>query len=164
MTESRRAPSPATVWRTVERASFCTLATSSPTNQPHVVGVLYAVVDRALWLNTESHSKKARNIRDNGNVAVCIPVRKFPVGPPFCVQFAATAELVPVNDPAVAPLMNNGRLKRITSHGELDSPDSTFIRLTPARKVFTYGIGVPLLTLLRDPLHAMRTVDMESAG
>jgi len=160
---SRQALSPDRVWQTIERRSFCTLATSSASNEPHVAGVLYAVADRVLYLTTQTHSKKGRNLRENGRVGVCIPVRRLPVGPPFCVQFRGTAELLSPHDPDLTILINAGRLKTITSHGELDDPDSWFVRLVPDRRISTYGIGVPLLTLLRDPIHGSRTIDMSAA-
>jgi nitroimidazol reductase NimA-like FMN-containing flavoprotein (pyridoxamine 5'-phosphate oxidase superfamily) len=42
--------------------SFCILATSSAENRPHVAGVLYALVGRNLYVNTDRTSRKARNI------------------------------------------------------------------------------------------------------
>lgn len=156
--------SPARLWRIIERRSFCTLATSSVADEPHVAGVLYSVADAVLYLTTQTHSKKARNLRENARVAVCIPVRSYPLGPPFCVQFRGTAELLSPQDPGIVALFRAGRLKRITSHGELDDPDSWFVRLVPDRRISTYGIGVPLRTLLRDPIRGSRTIDMETAS
>ena len=154
------APTAAGVWRAVERRSFCTLATASGTGEPHVAGVLYAVADRVLYLTTQTHSKKGRNLRANSRVAVCIPVRRYPIGPPFCVQFRATAELLAPDDPRMAELLRGKALKRITSHGELDDPDSWFVRVVPDRRISTYGIGVPLRSLLRDPIAGSRTIDI----
>ena len=148
------------VRRAIARASYCTLATASAANRPHVVGVLYAEVDGDLWVATLENSVKVRNVRENERVAVCIPVRRYPVGPPFSVQFQGRAEVVPVDHPPAVALLEAGRLKRITSHGELDDPAACFLRLTPGRRVATYGIGVPLFTLLRDPIHASRSVEM----
>jgi len=153
-------PTAARVWRAVERRSFCTLATASATGEPHVAGVLYAVADRVLYLTTRTHSKKGRNLRANARVAVCIPVRRYPIGPPFCVQFRATAELLAPDVPDIAELLRGGKaLKRITSHGELDDPDTWFVRVVPDRRISTYGIGVPLRSLLRDPIAGSRTID-----
>ncbi len=160
---SCEALSPDRVWRTIERRSFCTLATSSADNEPHVAGVLYAVADRVLYLTTQTRSKKGRNLRENPRVAVCIPVRIYPVGPPFCVQFRGTAELLSPQDPSMSTLLSDRHLEKITSHGELDDPDSWFVRLVPDRRISTYGIGVPLRTLLRDPISASRTIDMGAA-
>ena len=148
------------VRRAIARKSFCTLATASDANRPHVVGVLYAEVEGVLYVATLETSIKVRNVRQNPRVAVCIPVRRYPVGPPFSVQFQGAAEVCSVDDPSVTALLEAGRLKRITSHGELDDPSACFLRLTPRRRVATYGVGVPLRTLLRDPIHASRSVEM----
>jgi hypothetical protein len=93
-------------------------------------------------------------------VAVCIPVRRYPVGPPFSVQFQGSAEVLAADDPSITRLISGGRLKKITSHGELDDPETCFLRMTPGRRVASYGIGVPLRTLLRDPLAGSRSVEI----
>jgi general stress protein 26 len=148
------------VQRAINRGSFCTLATSSQANRPHVVGVLYAAVDGLLYVSTLRTSVKARNIRANPRVAVCIPVRRFPVGPPFHVALQGQAEVRSRHDPRIVGLLDAKRLKSITSHGELDDPDSRFLIVTPGRRVATYGLGVPLRQLLRDPLRASRSVEL----
>jgi general stress protein 26 len=148
------------VRRAMARRSYCTLATSSAANRPHVVGVLYAVFDGAFYVATLETSTKVRNVRANRRVAVCIPVRRYPVGPPFSLQFQGTAEILAIGDPEIAELLAADRLKRITSHGELDDPDACFIKVTPGRRVATYGLGVPLRKLLRDPIHASGSVEM----
>ena len=148
------------VRRAIERHSFCTLATSSSANRPLVVGVLYAYVDGSLYFATSGESPKVRNIRENPRVAVCIPVRRYPVGPPFSVQFQGSAAVLERGDAEVARLIEAGRLKPITSHGELDDPETCFLRVSPGRRIATYGLGVSLRTLLRDPIHASRSVEM----
>ena len=62
--------------------NFATLATTSPKGWPHVAGVLYDAVDDELWLHTLRSSRKARSIEANPRVAVCVPFRKLPAGPP----------------------------------------------------------------------------------
>ena len=146
--------------RAIGRSSFCTLATSSGANRPLVVGVLYAAVGDLLYVATLETSAKVRSIRENDRVAVCIPVRRYPVGPPFSVQFQGRATVLPTEGPEIAPLLDAGSLKRITSHGELDDPAACFLRITRGPRVATYGIGVPLRELLRDPIHASRSVRM----
>jgi hypothetical protein len=148
------------VRRAIKRGSFCTLATSSDANRPHAVGVLYAAVEGLLFVSTLQTSVKARNVRANRRVAVCIPVRRFPVGPPFNVAFQGQAELCARDDPRIVPLLESKRLKPITSHGELDDPDACFLIITPGRRVTSYGLGVPVRELLRDPIHASRSLDL----
>jgi len=60
--------------------------------------------------------------------------------------------------------LDAGRLKRISSHGELEQPGSCFIRVTPARNVTTFGLGVPLRQMMRDPLGAGRRVELFPEG
>lgn len=146
--------------RAIARNSFCTLATSSATNRPLVVGVLYAAVDGVLYVTTLETSAKARNIRENDRVALCIPVRRYPVGPPFCVQLQGSAEIRRIDDPEIVGLLEAGRLKRITAHGELEDPAVCMLKITPGPNAATFGIGVPLRELLRDPRHASRSVRM----
>ena len=149
-------PVPRSIQRAIAKHSFCTLATSTG-DRPHAVGVLYVAVDDALFVSTHRASKKARNVAVNPHVAVCIPIRRYPLAPPFLVQFVGRAEMLANDDRAVAELDRGRRLKKITSHGELDDPDNCFLRITPAQKIHTYGLEVPLRVLLRDPLHASRT-------
>ncbi len=153
-------PSPDQVAKLIARRSFCTLATASVTNRPHVAGVLYASVGNVLFVTTRRTSRKARNIAGNSRVFVCIPVRRLPVGPPASIQFAATAEVLDVDHPYIVALVGNGRLKAVTGHGELDLPQACFLRITPSGSLHTYGLGLPLRQLIRDPLHAEGKVDL----
>jgi hypothetical protein len=146
--------------RAIRRRSYCTLGTVSAEGRPLVTSVLYAEVDGVLYVSTLETSAKVRNIRANDRVAVCIPVRRYPVGPPFSVQFQGRAEIRRVDDPEAVTLQRAGRLKGISRHGELEDPAACLIRITPGPRIATYGLGVPLRELLRDPIHASRSVRM----
>lgn len=138
---------------------FCTLATSSGENRPHVAGVLYALVDRDLYVNTDAASRKARNIAANDRVAVCIPVPSAPDAPPFTASLQGTACLLATDDPSITTLIEQGRLAAITSHGELDRPGTCFVKITPGRHVATYGIGVSEDAINADPLSAFGSIE-----
>ena len=153
-------PAVGPVTRAIARRSFCTLATASPANRPHVAGVLYVADGTVLYVNSRLGSRKVRNIAANPQVFICVPVRRLPVGPPSSIQFAATATVLRPGDAALEPLIASGRLKPITSHGELDLPDSCFLRIVPARRLHTYGLGLSLRQLLKDPLHAGGSVEL----
>jgi general stress protein 26 len=148
------------VLRTIARRSFCVLATATPEGRPHAVSVLYALVDTTLWVHTFRDTKKARNVAANPVVAVCIPVRRLPLGPAMAVQFTGRADVVDQDDPEVAPLIESGRLKKILVDGALDDPRGVFLRITPHGRIGTYGIGVPLLRVLRDPTSAIGSVSL----
>jgi hypothetical protein len=46
--------------------------------------------------------------------------------------------------------------------GALDDPRGCFLRITPNGRVSTYGIGMPIRRVLRDPLSAMGSVSLAS--
>ena len=148
------------VKKAIAKSSFCTLATASPANRPHSAGVVYAEADGDLYVSVMESSVKARNIAANPRVAVTIPVRRLPVGPPFTIQFQGTAEIIPSNDPRIAALIERGLLKKVTSHGEVDLPGGCFIKITPGRRVATHGLGVSLLSVIREPFAAGRIVEL----
>ena len=141
---------------------FGMLATTSSENRPHVAGVLYALVGRDLYVNTDETSRKARNIADTGRAAVCIPIpvqqRVAPDAPPLTASFQGTAELLPNDHPEIAALVASGRLAAITSHGELERPGTCMVKLTPSGRIATYGIGVSEEEMAADPLNAFGAV------
>lgn len=147
---------------TLAARSFLALATASPAGFPHAAGVSYALGERGahddlsdltLYVNTMRSSRKGRNVEASGRAAIVVPVRKLPVGPPFTIQFQADADVVAPTDPEILDLVGAGRLRAITSHGELDEPDGCFIRLRPRGRVHSYGLGVSAIALACDPLH-----------
>ncbi len=160
VTDRRRGPDAETVLKAIATRSYATLATVSTAGRPHVAGVLYAAVGRTLYVSTDRSSRKARNIAATPEVAVTIPVRRVPVGPPSAVQFQGTAELLDRDDPEITRLVEQGELKAITSHGELDLPDGCVVRITPGRRLLTYGLGMSLLQLWRNPLDAGGVVEL----
>ena len=150
------------VRRIIETKHFATLATTSPAGRSHVAGVLYDRADGALWVHTIRSSRKARSIAANPHVAVCIPFRKLPAGPPYTVHFQATARLVDMDDQEAVDLLAAGAMKTVSAHGALNEPDGVFIQIRPNETVHSYGLGANPLDLIRDPLHSgARTVHFD---
>jgi len=148
------------VQKIISNHSFCSLSTATRDGAPHVVGIMYKFVNDHLYFATGTSTKKARNIQENPNVAVHIPVRRYivPVGPPDSLQFSGTAQILSREDPEIVSLLKTGKLKTITGFGVLKEPDLCFLKIKPSRTMHTYGIGVPLLQFLRDVPNADRTV------
>lgn len=144
----------ALVERALARRSYAVLATVSPAGRPHAAGVLYAAVGTTLYLSTDRASRKGRNLASTPHVGVTVPVRRLPVGPPAAIQLQATAEVLAVDHPDVVALAADGSIAAVTRHGELERPDGCIVRLTPGRTVHTYGLGMSLWRLLREPLAA----------
>lgn len=145
--------------RALEKASFATIATSSHRNRPHVVGIRYVLIDRQLYIVVHEHSVKVRNIRMNPHVAISVPVRKVPFFPPYCVQFQGSAEVVPLDDPNIEKLIQANAFKRVSSRKELQKPGQVVIRVTPGKRLSTYGFGFSPLQVARDPQSAMRSIE-----
>lgn len=127
---------------------------------PHASGVLYEIVGGSMYVNTNRSSRKARNIASSGRAAVCVPIRRLPVGPPSSVQFQARADVVDLDDPKVLDVIAGGGLRSLTRHGELELPDGCFVRIGLPHRLMTYGLGMPLRSLVADPLAAAGRVDV----
>jgi hypothetical protein len=132
--------------------SFATLATVSPKGRSHCAGVVYDFVDGALWIHTMGDGRKGRNIAHNGHVGVCVPYRRLPVGPPYTLHFQGVAELVPLDDPDALSHYQAGRLDTISGHGAMEMTGACFVRITPTGTIHSFGPGVPILDLARNPL------------
>jgi Pyridoxamine 5'-phosphate oxidase len=146
------------------KRSFATLSTTSAAGRPHAAGVLYAAEGTTLWISTLRGSRKARNVALNPHVAVSVAVRRAPVGPPSTIQFQGRGEVVAVDDPRVTALVAAGQLQPVTSHGELELPDGCLLRITPTGRVHTYGLGMSLLALMRNPLDAAGSVELPAGA
>ena len=116
--------------------------------------MLYELVDDAFYVSTLRSSRKARNIAANPHVGVVVPIRRLPVGPPSTVQFQTDAVLLDQDGPCIRRLVENGKLKSITGHNELEIEDGCFLRMTLPSRLVTYGLGMPIRRLIADPLSA----------
>ncbi len=157
-------PDAAQVQKALAKRSFATLATTSPSGRPHAAAVLFELIDRALYVNTLRSSRKARNVAANPYVAVSVPIRRLPVGPPSTIQFQGRAEVLALDGPEIATLIAQGHLKSITSHGELEEPGGCFLRIAFGPRLITYGLGMSIAKLIGDPLHAGGVVELNESA
>jgi hypothetical protein len=116
---------------------------------------MYAVVEGSFYISTTLASRKARNLLANARVFICVPVRRMPFGPPpSTIQFASTATILSQQDPEIADLGATGSIKAVTSHGEREMAGGCFLKIEPPHTYLTYGLGMSLRQLARDPLNA----------
>jgi nitroimidazol reductase NimA-like FMN-containing flavoprotein (pyridoxamine 5'-phosphate oxidase superfamily) len=153
----------ALVRKAVAKRHFATLATVSAGGRAHAAGVQYALADGALWISTDLESRKGRNVAEHPQVALTVPVRRIPVGPPSSVHVQARATVVALDDPELRRLAATGVLKAVTSHGELERDGGCMLRVELPRRVPVYGLGMSLLALLRAPLDAGRVAEVDWA-
>jgi len=153
-------PDPSQIVQAISKRSFCVLATQSAAGYSHGAGVLYAMSGSDLYVSTLTTSRKARNVLSNGSVGVTIPIRRLPVGPPSTVQFQTKAEILDATHPDIVELHHRGEIASITGHGEMNLLEGCFMRIGLPSRVNTYGLGMSLWRLIRDPLAAGGSADL----
>ena len=141
------------VWRAIDHASFAVLAHTNARGEPRSSGVVYAIVDRHLYVAVAPDSWKARQIEDGEAVSVTIPVRRggilsllFPI-PPATVSFRARAVVHPAGSMAAADLPT--ALEALVP--EERKSRAVLLELVPEGRFVTYGLGVSL-SAMRDPV------------
>lgn len=137
----------------LRKRHFGILSTISLQNRPHSVGVVYAVspftdndhhnLPFCLYLITRPVLKKARNIRNNPYVSFVVPFPHylFRMLPPACIQFQGKAEFIPINDPIATKAFQSSIVLRRSMIHSLSLGESTFIKIIPDSKIFTFGIN-----------------------
>ena len=141
------------IWAAIEHASFAVLAHASPSGEPRSSGVVYAVIDRHLYVAVAPDSWKARQIEDGGLVSLTVTVRRggllaflFPI-PPATISCRARAIVHP------AGTLDGRELPKALEAlvPAQRRTNATLLELVPEGRFLTYGIGVSL-NEMRDPV------------
>jgi hypothetical protein len=147
-------PSAEQVWAELGKASFAIVGYVTPAGEPRSSGIVYAAEGRHLYLAVAPDSWKARQIRDDQQVAVTVPVRRggllsllAPI-PPATISFHARAIVHPAGSLDLASVS-----KSLLTLLPKDRREATVLELVPEGTFLTYGIGVSLLEM-RDPVAA----------
>ena len=142
------------VWAEIAKASFAIVSYVTPAGEPRSSGVVYAAEGRHLYLAVAPDSWKARQIRDDQQVALTVPVRRggllsllMPI-PPATISFRARAIVHPAGSLDLGSVS-----KSLLSLLPKDRRAATVLELFPEGTFLTYGIGVPLVEM-RDPVVA----------
>jgi hypothetical protein len=147
-------PSTEQVWDELGKASFAIVSYVTPAGEPRSSGIVYAADGGHLYLAVAPDSWKARQIRDNQQVAVTVPVRRggplsllMPI-PPATISFHARAVVHPSGSLDLGSVS-----KKLISLLPKDRRAATVLELVPEGTFLTYGIGVSLKAML-DPVAA----------
>jgi len=140
-------------WRAVGRASFAVLSQVTPAGEPRSSGVVYKVARQRLIVAVAPGSWKARHIAADGRVAVTVPIRRggalslvLPI-PPATISFHGTAVVHPAGSPGAQSLLDE--LGRLVPAERRSS--ACVLEIIPDGAFRTFGIGVPLRTMLDPP-------------
>jgi len=147
----------------LKKKNWLVLSTVDNKNIPHSSVVVYQSDGNNIYCITGKNTLKARNIRQNNKVSVTIPFRKnffhkIVPAPPAELHFTAVAEIRPFEDQQARKIF----AKYLKYHENVENQeDSIWIKITPSRRISTYGVGVKLLKM-RNPDKARNFVDLQS--
>ena len=153
----------------IRKHTFGILSTADKQGKPHSVGMIYAVspIDSnfCLYCITDKGYKKAKNIKENPNIAFVIPIPHHILRfvPSNAIQFQGTAEIIPINDEVAIKAFSTKRLLR-SNLAQLENPDLSlcFIKIIPHQKIHCYGIGISLMKIRKDHSLGSYTVELPS--
>lgn len=162
----------AAVQRAIRRSRFGTLSTLNRSGGPHATGVVYAVSPPGqpltLYVTTRKTTVKVGNILADPRVAFVIPVphRFLPIVPPAVVQFAGAAEILDGEHAAAIRAFHHSWFHRRILAAEqrlvTEPAEMCFIAIRPNRTLFTYGIGMTPLDVVRRPRQAIGRVRLST--
>ena len=145
------------------KKNWLVLSTSNNNNVPHSSVVVYQSDGYVLYCMTGKNTIKARNIRNNSKVSVTLPFRKnflhkIVPAPPAELHFTAEAEIKSFDDEEARNIFSKYlKYQENIEHQE----DNIWIKITPLRRIVTYGVGIPLFKM-RNPEKARNLVELKS--
>jgi general stress protein 26 len=140
------------VLRHLRKRDFAVLSTVDNERQPHAVGVNYGVSrpgqDVVIYVMTRTHLRKARNIAQNPNVSLVVPLTRRLLWflPPPVIQLHGRAEIVDWTDEEGTDVFKRfwmGRriLEAYQRSHRQGERRICFLRITPDPVVQTYLVG-----------------------
>jgi general stress protein 26 len=146
------------VLRRLRTRDFAVLSTVSNEGRPHAVGVNYGVSrpgqDFVLYVMTRRHLQKARNIAQNANVSLVVPLtrRLLWFVPPPTIQLHGHAEIVDWTDEEGTDVFRRFWMGRriLEAYQESHRRGETricFLKIVPDPVVYTYMVGCSIWQL-----------------
>jgi general stress protein 26 len=138
---------------------FAVLSTVDAYGRPSSAGVNYGVSgpdqELALYVMTRRHLRKARNIAQNPQVSLVVPVRRKLLGflPPPTIQLRGRAEILAATDEVGTAVFERFWLGRriLKSYRAMKRRGETricFLKITPDPLVRSYMVGSNILSLM----------------
>ena len=145
----------------VRKKTFGILSTIDQEGKSHSTGIIYGISPPGskflLYILTDRTYRKVKNIQHNSSVSFVIP---FPhhllrFVPSSCVQFQATAEILPYEDSEAQQAFKMGKKMLMMNLKQAIKEDpmgeyTVFIKIIPNQKIFCYGLGISLMKLQKD--------------
>ncbi len=147
----------------LKKKNWLVLGTVDGNNVPHSSVVVYQSDGYVIYCITGKNTLKARNIRVNNKVSVTLPFRKnffhkIVPAPPAELHFTAEAEIKHFDDEEARKIF----AKYLKYHNNVENKEeSIWLKITPSKRVVTYGVGIKLLKM-RKPELARNFVELSS--
>ena len=141
------------VWEVIEKELFAVIGMVTAEGQARTAGVVYAALQRKLYIGTGNETWKARHIAGNPHVSITIPLAKrIPIMPwikipAATITFCGNARLFPAA--GASPELLRAVFQHMAEDQEMID-GSCLIEVTPEKEFITYGVGVSLMGM-RDP-------------
>jgi nitroimidazol reductase NimA-like FMN-containing flavoprotein (pyridoxamine 5'-phosphate oxidase superfamily) len=144
-----------TVVKELRKRDLAVLSTVTEDGRPYSVAVNYGVsltgAPFGMYLMTRRHLKKVRNIVENPNVSVVVPMTRRLLWflPPPSIHFQGTAEILDWKDEVGTRIFESffmGRqiLRKYNAANGRGETRICFVRITPNEEIFTYMVGYPV--------------------
>jgi len=145
----------------MKKNMWLVLSTANEKGNPQSSVIMYESDGNTIYFTTGKNTLKARNIRNNTNVSVTIPFRKNLLhklipAPPGELHFQAKAQLLERESNEVQTMLQ--RVLKFEEKSRIKS-DTVYLKLTPKKKIATYGVGIKLLQL-RFPEKARNIIEL----
>jgi nitroimidazol reductase NimA-like FMN-containing flavoprotein (pyridoxamine 5'-phosphate oxidase superfamily) len=148
------------IMRQLRTQHFTVLSTVGADGRPSSAGVSYGVVgpdqELVLYVMTRRHLQKARNIAQNPQVSLVVPLRRRLLWflPPATIQLHGRAELVEATDEEGRTVFQHFWLGRriLKSYRAMERHGKTricFLKITPDPLAHSYMVGSNILSLMR---------------
>lgn len=132
------------IWPYVEKWPFGVLSFVTPKGESRSAGVMFKVKNRELYVLTGPETWKAKHIRKNPNVSMTVTVQRLPIrirqAPPAVITFSGIATVLDMADVA-------DDIRKALTRGIDDISDVCAIKIVPAGRFVTYGIGIPVMQM-----------------
>jgi uncharacterized protein YhbP (UPF0306 family) len=150
------------VRKAIKKNNWLILSTVDSKSRPHSCVLVYQSNGNVIYCQTGNKTFKARNIRNNENVSVTIPIRKnffhkLIPAPPAEIHFTTKAELREKDDEEARKIYAKYLKYDDATPQEVEK---IWIRIPLPEVIATYGVGVKLLKM-RKPEEARNILRLD---
>lgn len=153
----------AQVWMELERQIFGVVGLVTAKGESRTAGIVYLVRDKKVYFSTDANTWKIKHLHNNPNISMTVPIAKrflllpWLKIPAATISFSGIARILDLAE--VSSDIPDKLLKDLEPAEELRQ-HMCVIEITPKGNFITYGVGVPIKTMLK-PMEAGGIIPVE---